>query len=193
MKKPQPAGETSFLRSQSSALEADSPRIRRGRTGLFFPGGLFHLQRLAQRPSARSFLAYRKASIPRSERKRKGESARETPPSHSGPRRTPPPTPEGSIPTHTELPARGTSRFLRFLGHGQLLFLARVCAPDRLALPDMAAGSQSRRPSASREYGYEHDVRRGARANRPSGGRQSNAVFEDGRHQHGSLSGGAEL
>src|SRR5882762_3182400 len=112
MKEPQPDGETGFLRSQSSALEADSPRPRRGRPGLFFAGDLFHLQRLAQRPSARSFLAYGKTPIPRSERERKGESARETPPGHSGPRRTPPPTQEGSFPTHPELPARSSGRIL---------------------------------------------------------------------------------
>src|ERR1700704_4342844 len=171
-----PDGETGLLRSQASALEADSPRFRRGRPGLFFAGDLFHLQRLAHPASSRPFLAYGKASIPRSERKRKGESARETPPRHSGPRRTPPPTPQGSFPTHAELPAWGPGRLLRFMGHGQLLFLARVCAPDRPALPNMAAGSQSRRPSASGEYGNQHNVRRGSRANGPSDRRQGNAV-----------------
>src|ERR1700704_3135351 len=188
-----PDGETGLLRSQTSALEADSSRFRRHRPGLFFAGDLFHLQRLAQPASSRPFLAYGKAAIPRSERKRKGKSARETPPGYSGSRRTPPPTPQSSFPTHAELPARGPGRLLRFMGYGQLLFLARVCAADRPALPNMVAGSQPRRPSASREYGNEHDVRCGQRANSPSGGRQSNAVFEDGRHQHGSVSGGAEL
>src|SRR6266849_1738951 len=103
-------------------------------------------------------LAFTKTSLPPSDRKRKGESARETPPRHFGPRRTPPPIPQGSVPTHSELPARASGRILRFLGRGQLLFLARVCAPDRPALPHVAAGSQRRRPPAGRESGNEHDV-----------------------------------
>src|SRR5258706_2972606 len=100
MKEPQPDGESGFLRSQARALEADSPRFRRGRPGFFFAGDLFHLQRLPRRASARPFLAYGEASLPRFERKREGESARETSARHSGPRRTPTPTPQSTFPTH---------------------------------------------------------------------------------------------
>src|SRR5271157_1995794 len=158
MKGPLRDGQTGFLRSLASALEAHSPVCRRGRPGFFLAGDLFHLQRSAQRASARPFLAYPKEALPRSERKRKGESPREAPPGHCGSRRTPPPITQSSFPTHAELQARGSGRVLRFLGRSQLLFLARICAPDRLALPDLAAGSQSRRPSASLGSGNEHDV-----------------------------------
>src|SRR5208282_2990676 len=130
MKGPLRDGETGFLRSLASALEADSPRCRRGRSCFFITSYLFYLQRSAQRTSARPFLAYRKEALPCSERKRKGESARETPLGHIGPRRTPPSVPQSSFATHAELPARGAGRILRFLGRGQLLLLARVCAPD---------------------------------------------------------------
>src|SRR6266852_3067197 len=157
MNRPQRDGQSGFLRSLASPLEADSACRRRGSPRFFFARDLFHLQRPTQRASARSFLAYRKTALPPSDRKRKGESARETPPRHSGSRRTPPPIPQGSVPTHSELPARASGRILRFLGRGQLLFLARVCAPDRPALPHVAAGSQRRRPPAGRESGNEHD------------------------------------
>src|SRR5271166_4792778 len=139
MKGPQPDGETGFLRSLASALETDSPLCRRGCPGFFFPGDLFHLQRPAQRASARPFLAYGKEALPRSERGRKDAREREAPPGHCGPRRSPPPSPQGSFATHPELRARGSRRILRFLGRGQLLVLARVRAPDRLALSDVAA------------------------------------------------------
>jgi peptidoglycan-N-acetylglucosamine deacetylase len=50
--------------------------------------------------------------------------------------------PQSSFATDAELRARGAGRILRFLGCGQLLFVARVCAPDRLALSDVAAGAR---------------------------------------------------
>src|SRR5258706_14606148 len=78
MKGPQPDGEPGFLRSQARALEEDSPRFRRGGPGFFFAGDLFHLQRLARRPSHRSFVAYGKESIPCSDGKCKDEVTRET-------------------------------------------------------------------------------------------------------------------
>src|SRR5260370_18169283 len=107
MKRPQRDGQSGFLRSLASPLEADSTRCRRGRPCFYLTGNLFYLQRPAQRASARSFLAYRKTSLPPSDTKLKGQSARETPPRHSGPRQTPPPLPQGSFPTHSELPAGG--------------------------------------------------------------------------------------
>src|SRR5208282_1307209 len=64
MKGPLRDGETGFLRSLASALEADSPRCRRGRYRFFSAGDLFCLQRSAQRTSARPFLANRKKALP---------------------------------------------------------------------------------------------------------------------------------
>src|SRR5208282_979987 len=147
MKGPLRDGETGFLRSLASALEADSPRGRRGRSRFFLAGDLFCLQRSAQRTSARSFLAYGKKALPCVEGKGKGESARETPPGHVGPRRTPPSGAQNSFATHAELPTRSAGRVLRFLGRCQLFIVARVCAPDRSALPHVAAGAQCGRPS----------------------------------------------
>src|SRR5258708_19931901 len=80
MKEPQPDGEPGFLRSQARALEPDSPRFRRGRTGFFFSGHLFHLQRLPRLASPRPFLAYGEASLPRFQRKRARETPRATSP-----------------------------------------------------------------------------------------------------------------
>src|SRR5271169_85842 len=71
MKGPLRDGETGFLRSLASALEADSPHCRRGRSRFFLAGDLFCLRRSAQRTSARPFLANRKKALPCSERKGK--------------------------------------------------------------------------------------------------------------------------
>ena len=117
---------------------------------------------------SRSFLQRGKASLPRSHRGRKRKGPREASPLHLGPRRPSSKIPQGAVANCSQLRRRSSRRILRSLGSRQLLFLARVRAPDRLTFSYLAPGPHSRRPPPGVRPRHKHYVRRDSEPRRSS-------------------------
>src|SRR5207248_3239513 len=126
-------------------LEARTAAFQRARRGGHVTDYFLRVQRYARRALARIAAAGAEAPLPCSKRKRARER-KGTPPASRSPRSSQ--EQNRSLPSQAEFRRRNSHGVLRRLGCREFLVFARICPPDRFALPGMAACADSGRTSA---------------------------------------------